>query len=255
MINVSAEPHTHAPVISEIDRFNAIGEGFRGARPEEVIRWAFGEFADGLLIATGFGAEGMALIDMAVKIIPDPNIFFLDTGFLFPQTYDLRRRLEDRYKVVLKKFQTGLTPEAQEQKYGARLWAVNPDLCCRLRKIEPLREALRGRSAWVTAIRRDQSLTRANSREVEWDYRWHLVKVNPLAGWTSDEVWDYIRRNDVPYNPLHEAGYKSIGCTHCTRPIAEGEDERAGRWPGTAKTECGLHGGPPQVRLPLPDED
>ena len=254
MTNASFNQATSVPVLAEIDRINAIGEGFRGAPPEEVMRWAFGEFADGLLIATGFGAEGMALIDMAVKIIPDPNIFFLDTGFLFPQIHDLRRRVEGRYRVAIRKFQTSLTPEAQEQKYGPRLWASNPDLCCRLRKLDPLREALRGRGAWMTAIRRDQSVTRANAREVEWDHRWQLVKVNPLAGWTSDQVWDYIRRNDVPYNPLHEAGYKSIGCTHCTRPLAAGEGERAGRWPGLVKTECGLHGGPPE-RLPLPDED
>lgn len=255
MINVSLEPLAFAPVIGEIDRINAFAERFKGAFPQELMRWAFDEFAEGLLIATGFGAEGLALIDMAVKINPRPNIFFLDTGFLFPETYELRRRVEDRYHIQINMFQARLSPEAQAQKYGPQLWSGDPDLCCRLRKVEPLREALRGQSAWMTAIRRDQSPARANAREVEWDHRWQLVKVNPLAPWTSSQVWEYIRQNDVPYNPLHDAGYPSVGCTHCTRATASGEGERAGRWSGKAKTECGLHDGPLPVRLPLPDGD
>lgn len=224
-----------------IDRIRVIGLDLENASPQEAIRWAFDEFAERIAIATGFGAEGMALIDMAVKINPRPNIFFLDTGFLFPETYELRRRIEDRYGIEIRAFQTSLTPESQEQAYGPSLWSRDPDLCCRIRKLEPLKEALSGLSAWITAIRRDQTAARADAQIAEWDYRWQLVKVNPLARWTKRDVWDYITRNNVPYNPLHDEGYLSIGCTHCTRAVREGEDERAGRWPGLAKKECGLH--------------
>jgi phosphoadenosine phosphosulfate reductase len=210
--------------------------------PEEILNWAFDEFGDRVTIATGFGVEGVALIDMAVKVNPRADVFFLDTSFLFPETHGLRRRLEDRYGIEIRAFQSDITPEAQELSYGPKLWSTDPDLCCRLRKLEPLSEALRNRAAWMTAIRRNQTSARANAREVEWDYQWKLVKVNPLVRWSKADVWSYIRRNDVPYNPLHDRGYPSIGCTHCTRAVREGEDERAGRWSGFAKTECGLHG-------------
>jgi phosphoadenosine phosphosulfate reductase len=211
------------------------------AAPQEVIAWAFDRFRDRAAIATGFGAEGVALIDIAVKINPRPNVFFIDTAFLFPETYDLRRRIEQHYGFEIRAVKTGLTPAGQEGAFGPELWMRDPDLCCRLRKLGPLKEALAGLDGWITAIRRDQTDARKQSRRVEWDYRWGLVKINPLAGWSRKDVWDYIRENRVPYNPLHERGYPSIGCTHCTRAVREGEDERAGRWPGRAKTECGLH--------------
>jgi phosphoadenosine phosphosulfate reductase len=211
------------------------------ATPQEILEWAFAEFGSEITIATGFGAEGAALIDIATKVNPQPDVFFLDTDFLFPETYALRRRLEDRYQIKIRAFQTSLTPELQAQTYGANLWSRDPDLCCRIRKLEPLKEALHGRRAWVTAIRRDQTAARANAGVVEWDARWQLVKVNPLARWTKREVWRYILKNEVPYNPLHDEGYLSIGCTHCTRVVGSNEHERAGRWAGFAKTECGLH--------------
>jgi phosphoadenosine phosphosulfate reductase len=229
----------------------AAGDRLERSTPQEILRWAIDEFGDRLTIATGFGAEGMALIEMAVKINQNPNVFFIDTGFLFPETYELRRRMEQRYGIEIKAFQTELTPADQDQHYGPRLWASDPDLCCRIRKLEPLGDALRGRSAWVTAIRRDQAATRAGSRAIEWDYKWRLVKVNPLVRWTKREVWSYIAKNDVPYNPLHDEGYPSIGCTHCTRAVRDGEDERAGRWSGHQKTECGLHGGRSPISLPV----
>ncbi|HKV42081.1 MAG TPA: phosphoadenylyl-sulfate reductase, partial [Blastocatellia bacterium] len=171
------------------------------------------------------------------------NIFFLDTGFLFPETYDLRRRIEARYGIEIRAVSTALTPEAQAKLYGPQLWASNPDLCCKLRKTEPLKVALAGAAAWATGIRRDQTPERAAAGVVEWDSRWDLVKINPLATWTRREVWRYVIRNDVPYNPLQDQGYKSIGCTHCTLATGEGDDERAGRWAGHQKRECGLHGG------------
>jgi phosphoadenosine phosphosulfate reductase len=215
------------------------------ATPRETLEWALGEFGNRMAIATGFGAEGVALIDMAVQaafgIGSDLNIFFLDTGFLFPETYRLRDQIEARYGIEIRAFSTALTPDQQGKAYGPELWTRDPDLCCRLRKVEPLKEALAGLQAWMTAIRRDQTPARATAGVVEWDTRHELVKVNPLARWSKREVWDYIVQHGVPYNPLSDLGYTSIGCTHCTRATVEGEDERAGRWPGHAKTECGLH--------------
>jgi phosphoadenosine phosphosulfate reductase len=211
------------------------------ASPREILEWAFAEFTDGITIATGFGAEGAALIDIAAEVNPQLDVFFIDTDFLFPETYELRRRIEERYQIEIRAFKTAITPEAQEQFYGESLWTRDPDLCCRLRKIEPLQQALQGRKAWVTAIRRDQTAARANAQAVEWDSRWNLVKVNPLAFWSKQQVWRHIYQRQVPFNPLHNQGYLSIGCTNCTRAVRAGEDERAGRWAGFNKTECGLH--------------
>ncbi len=221
--------------------WEAEGARLEAATPQAIIEWAFARFGEQLAIATGFGAEGATLIDIAVQINPQPNIFFLDTGFLFPETYDLRRRIEDRYSIEIRAFSAALSPAAQEYLYGANLWSRAPDLCCHLRKLEPLAAALEGMAAWMTAIRRDQTAVRATAGAVEWDGRWQRVKVNPLVRWTKRDVWDYIHRHEVPYNPLHDAGYPSIGCTHCTRAVGAGEDDRAGRWSGLQKTECGLH--------------
>ncbi len=212
--------------------------------PQEVLQWAFARFGDRVTLATGFGAEGVALIDMAVAVNPQADIFFLDTGFLFPETYELRERIQDRYGIRIRSVSTTLTPENQQELHGPRLWERDPDLCCRLRKLEPLQTALNGFDAWVTAIRRDQSPARAIARVLEWDSRWNLVKINPLVRWSRADVWRYIVRNGLPYNPLHDRGYPSIGCTHCTQPVGQGEHERAGRWKGSNKTECGLHAGP-----------
>lgn len=222
-------------------RLRSVADRLDLAEPHETLAWAFEEFGDKAAIATGFGVDGMALVDMAVRINPSPNIFFIDTGFLFRETYDLKRRVEERYGIAIRAVRTGLTPEMQAQFYGSELWARNPDLCCELRKLEPLRVALNGLDAWITAIRRDQTETRSVARAVEWDERWSLTKVNPLVGWTRRDVWKYVLRNGVPYNPLHDKGYPSIGCTHCTRAVGSEEGERAGRWPGLGKTECGLH--------------
>jgi phosphoadenosine phosphosulfate reductase len=229
------------PPAREIERIETAAELLDDAAPEATLAWAFEEFQKRLTIATGFGAEGVAMIDMAVKLNPAVDVFFLDTGFLFPETYELRRRIEDRYQIRIRELKTDLTPLQQEQRFGSKLWSTNPDLCCRLRKLEPLRDALQGRGAWVTAIRKDQTIERSNARVVEWDYQWRLVKINPLVRWSKDQVWAYIAANNVPFNPLHERGYPSIGCTHCTEPVRDGEGERSGRWAGNAKKECGMH--------------
>src|SRR5215813_2277327 len=229
------------PPAGEIERIEATGALLDESAPEATLAWAFEQFENRLTIATGFGAEGVALIDMAVKLNPAVDVFFLDTGFLFPETYDLRKRIEDRYHIQIREVKTDITPDQQEQKFGAKLWSTNPDLCCRLRKLEPLKDALKGREAWITAIRQDQTIERSNARVVEWDYQWRLVKINPLVHWSKHRVWEYIAANNVPFNPLHERGYPSIGCTHCTQPVREGEGERSGRWAGLAKKECGMH--------------
>jgi phosphoadenosine phosphosulfate reductase len=225
----------------EREQIEGIAQQLEGASPTTILEWAFAEFADEITIATGFGVAGAALLDIAAKVHPRLTVFFLDTDFLFPQTYALRHRLEKRYGIEIRAFKTSLTPELQEQQHGAALWSSDPDLCCRLRKLEPMKEALRGYRAWMTAIRREQTPARAKARVVEWDERWNLIKVNPLAKWSKRELWHYVLENDVPYNPLHDEGYLSIGCTHCTRAVQVGEGERAGRWAGFTKTECGLH--------------
>lgn len=216
-------------------------DGFENAPPEMVMRWAAAEFGPDVALATGFGAEGCVLIDILARADTKTRIFYLDTDLLFPETYSLKERLEARYGVRIEARRGALTLHAQAATHGERLWERRPDECCRLRKIEPLREMLGGLRAWITAIRRDQSPARANAGIVERDRKFGLVKINPLAAWTTRDVWDYIVRYDVPYNPLHDHGYPSIGCAPCTSPIQIGEDARAGRWRGSGKTECGLH--------------
>ncbi len=210
-------------------------------KPEETLRWAFANFGDKVSLASGFGVDGMVLIDLAARINPSLNVFVGDTDFLFPETYDLIDRVEKRYGIKVERIYSDLTPAEQERAHGPALWSRDPDQCCNLRKIEPLRKKLSGLRAWITAIRRDQTLARASARKVEWDEKFGLVKINPIADWTSKMVWNYIYRHNVPYNVLHDRNYPSIGCTHCTRAIVAGEDPRAGRWAGSLKTECGLH--------------
>jgi len=160
---------------------------------------------------------------------------------LFPETYEVRDRLIEKYNIQPVRYRPFLSVEDQAKVYGDELWTQNPDLCCGMRKVQPLTQALKPLKAWITGIRRDQAPTRANAGIVEWDGKFNLVKVNPLAPWTWDQVWSYISENQVPYCALHDQGYPSIGCAPCTRRVAAGEDPRAGRWSGFQKTECGLH--------------
>jgi len=210
-------------------------------KPERVLEWAFKTFGDSVAISSAFGAEGMALIDMASRVQKKIRLFTLDTEFLFPETYNLMDQVEERYGITIERVYPLLSPEEQERVHGAALWQRNPDECCNLRKVEPLRRKLSELRAWITSIRRDQTSSRAGAGKVEWDEKFGLVKINPIADWSSRQVWQYIRQHDVPYNALHEQSYPSIGCTHCTRAVRPGEDPRAGRWSGSSKTECGLH--------------
>jgi phosphoadenosine phosphosulfate reductase len=235
-------------VKEQLERLQIICEKWS---PEEVLRWAYTTFKNGVAMASGFGAEGMVLMDMASRVNRKFRVFTLDTEFLFPETYDLIDRVEKRYGIKVERVYSALTPEEQDRRHGPALWKHNPDQCCGLRKVEPLRNKLTELQAWIAAIRRDQTSTRAAARKVEWDTKFQLIKINPIADWTAEMVWSYIRKHEVPYNPLHNRDYPSIGCTHCTRAVQPGESPRAGRWAGFAKTECGLHTGNPLAVTPL----
>jgi phosphoadenosine phosphosulfate reductase len=227
-----------------------------GRPADEVLRWAVDRFAPRLAFGTAFGPEGLVVLDLVARHRLEVDVFTLDTGLFFPETYALWRQLEERYGRPIRAVRPALSVEAQAASHGDALWARDPDGCCAIRKVEPLREALRGHEAWISAIRRDQTRDRAAAAAVELDPRSGLAKVNPLVDWTSDEVWAYLRERGVPVNPLHAAGYPSIGCRPCTTPVGPGEDPRAGRWRGREKTECGLHSRPrsaaPKIALGPP---
>lgn len=212
-----------------------------GWSAEELLAWAARHFGEKAALASSFGAEDVVLIDVVSRIGAPFAVFTLDTDFLFSETYELISRIEEKYGISVERLRPQLTPESQARKFGDELWKTQPDLCCQIRKVEPLTQRLKASSAWITGIRREQSPTRANARKLEWDAKFGLVKLNPIADWTEIQVWEYIHSRNVPYNPLHDRGYPSIGCTHCTRAVLPGEDPRAGRWSGFAKTECGLH--------------
>jgi len=215
-------------------------ERFEHQSPEALLAWAVENFPK-ITLACSFGAEDVVLVDMLQKISPSTPIFYLDTDFHFKETYETRDRLAERYNISFVQVKPKLTPEEQAAQYGDELWKTDPNLCCNLRKVEPLTGVLAQYDAWITGIRREQAPTRANARKVEYDTKFGLIKFNPLASWKWDDVWNYIRANDVIYNPLHDQSYPSIGCSYCTRPVKPGEDLRAGRWSGTGKIECGLH--------------
>lgn len=210
-------------------------------KPEQVLSWAFATYGEDVALATGMGVEGMALLDMAHRINPDLKVFTGDTEFLFAETYDLMDRVEERYGIKIERLYSLLSPEEQNKEFEPKLWARDPDQCCNIRKVEPLRRKLSTLDAWVTAIRRGQTPERAGARKVDWDGKFGLVKISPLADWTREMVWHYVVKHDVPYNELYDRNYPSIGCTHCTRAVLPGEDQRAGRWSGFGKRECGLH--------------
>jgi phosphoadenosine phosphosulfate reductase len=222
----------------EVRRLKGVAEAWTPAR---VLEWAFDTFRETAAISSAFGAEGMVLIDIASRLRKNFRLFTLDTEFLFPETYNLMDQVEQRYGITIERVFAWNSPEEQERIHGPALWLRSPDQCCNLRKVEPLRRKLGELQAWITSIRRDQTADRASAGKIEWDEKFGLVKINPIADWNSKQVWQYIRQHDVPYNSLHERDYPSIGCTHCTRAVRPGEDPRAGRWAGLSKTECGLH--------------
>jgi phosphoadenylyl-sulfate reductase (thioredoxin) len=211
-----------------------------GKSPLEVLQWACANL-ERVAFGTGFGAEGCVLVDLIARHDLPIDVFTLDTGLLFPETYELWRELEARYGIVIRGITPLQTVEQQAASDGANLWERAPDRCCEARKLAPLRAALSPYDGWITAIRRDQTSERADARVVEQDAKFGVVKVNPLVAWTHDEVWAHLYAHDVPTNALHAQGYPSIGCQPCTSPIVPGEHLRAGRWRGSGRQECGLH--------------
>jgi phosphoadenosine phosphosulfate reductase len=219
---------------------NKAAEEFENQSPEALLAWAVERFPN-ITLACSFGAEDVVLVDMLQKVSPKTDIFYLDTNVHFKETYETRDRLKQHYGLEFVQVLPKLTLGEQEQKHGAELWKSDPTQCCNIRKVDPLTDILKNYDAWFTGIRRDQAPTRANAKKVEYDVKFGLVKFNPLASWSSEDVWNYIRNNNIIYNPLHDQNYPSIGCEHCTLPVAAGEDPRAGRWANFEKTECGLH--------------
>lgn len=224
---------------AELQNLNA---DFELETPHCILEWAAREFGDKLAVVTSFQPTGIVTLHILSEIAPNTAVLTLDTGILFPETYALMDALEARLKLNLIRVQPALTLLQQEARYGLRLWERDPDLCCRLRKVEPLGPALEPYNAWVTGLRRDQS-GRGATPIVSWDKKYQKVKVCPFANWTEDMMWMYIEAYDLPYNALHDRGYPSIGCNTlaCTQPVIDGNDARAGRWAQSGKTECGIH--------------
>jgi phosphoadenosine phosphosulfate reductase len=223
------------------DEWTDVSARLAGATPHEIIQWAVDRFYPRLTMATAFGPEGCILLHLLAEIEPRVRVFNLDTGYQFLETLELRDRIAERYGIEVEMVRPETTVAEYEARHGGPLYVANSDQCCYDRKIVPLRRALVGYDAWITAIRADQSAHRAATPIVGPDPKFGLVKVNPLLSWTRRDVWAFIVTHRVPYNPLYDRGYASIGCWPCTRAVAVGEDERAGRWAGQAKTECGLH--------------
>jgi phosphoadenosine phosphosulfate reductase len=204
-----------------------------------VLRWAGETFGDDFAVTSSM-ADGL-LSHLASRAVPGVNVVFLDTGYHFAETIGTRDWVSGVMPITLVNVLPVQTVAEQDAEYGAKLHDRDPDLCCSLRKVQPLAKALAGYTAWGSGVRRDESPTRAGTKVVDWDAKRGMVKVNPLAAWTQEHVDAYIAEHQVPVNPLQEIGYASIGCAPCTRPVAPGEDPRAGRWAGRGKTECGLH--------------
>jgi len=226
--------------ISEFE-IKQLARRFETAAVEEVLEWAVERFSPRLAMTSNFGAEGVVLIDHLARVGRLTPIIYLETGFQFAETDLLKERLRARYGLNIIERRAELSVDEQNRIHGKRLYERDPDLCCRIRKVEPLAAALKGYDAWIAALRRDQSPTRANIGVVEWNARHGLVKINPLATWTRRQVWDFIVAHELPYNPLYDEGYASVGCAPCTRRVAAGAHERSGRWDGEKKLECGIH--------------
>jgi phosphoadenylyl-sulfate reductase (thioredoxin) len=224
--------------VSAPDDLARLSAELEGKSPAEIMAAAAARHPGRIALACSFGAEDCLLVDVIGRAGLLVDVFTLDTGYLFPETYELWRELEARYRIRIEAAPGGAPPA---DPVAAPPWEVDADACCDARKVVPLRTKLAGLGAWVTGIRRDQTPERASAPVIGWDARFGLEKVNPLAAWTSERVWEALRQGGVPVNPLHARGYPSIGCAPCTSPVKLGEDPRAGRWRGSEKKECGLH--------------
>jgi phosphoadenosine phosphosulfate reductase len=228
------------------DELEVLNARFETASTGEVLRWAWERYGTRAAIGTSFQGAGLVAIHLAREQGCAFPVFTLDTGLWFPETAALKRRLEEFFGLEIEALTPDLSVAQQAAAHGPDLWTHDPDLCCSLRKVVPLRAKLNELDVWLTGLRRQQGATRATVSVLE-HYRLNdasgreVLKLNPLARWKRDEIWNYLRRHRIPYNPLHDRGYRSIGCWPCTRPTATGDDERAGRWTGFDKVECGIH--------------
>ena len=229
------------------EQIRELAAEFENRTPRDILQWAADNFGSRIAISSAFGPEGLVVIDIAMrKVAPSIPVFTIDTGFLFKETVELIRKVEQEYGIAIERLHPELTPEQQGEQYGPKLYRREPDKCCYLRKVLPLQKKLPELDAMVTGLRRSQSEARQGAKILqlqETPNGHRYIKINPLASWSKEEVWWYIISHQLPYNPLHDQGYPSIGCWPdcCTRAVKDGEDERAGRWAGTDKKECGLH--------------
>jgi phosphoadenosine phosphosulfate reductase len=235
-----------AALISNPAEVAALSQEFESASANEILRWAYEQFGRSAAIGTSFQGAGLVAIHHAVSAgLPLP-VFTIDTGLLFSETLELKARLEAYFGIVIESLVPERTVDEQAEDIAPELWLSSPDLCCTLRKVEPLQKKLDQLDAWVVGLRREQSAGRAQIQILEL-YEFdrlrekNILKVNPLARWSRDQVWDYIRHHGIPYNPLMDRGFRSIGCFPCTRVVLSGQDDRAGRWTGFDKSECGIH--------------
>ncbi|WP_061809229.1 phosphoadenylyl-sulfate reductase [Rossellomorea vietnamensis] len=208
----------------------------------EVLKWTYDHYGDEVVYACSFGIEGIVLIDLISKVKPQATIVFLDTGVHFKETYEIIEKVKKTYPALtihMKKPQ--LTLKEQAEAYGDKLWETKPNQCCQIRKLDPLKETLSKGHAWISGLRREQSPTRQHVEFINRDDKFQSVKICPLIHWTWKEIWRYSHKHNLSYNPLHDQGYPSIGCFHCTTPATDVNDLRSGRWKGKGKTECGLH--------------
>lgn len=212
-----------------------------GATPQDILTWAVRRYHPKLMMATAFGPEGCCILHMLAEIEPGVRVINLDTGYQFAETLELRERILERYSIAVEYIRPELSVLDYEKEHGGPLYVHRPDQCCHDRKVLPLRKAVVGYDAWISAIRGDQTEHRKAAGVVQWDAKFKVVKFNPLLRWTKKDVWSFITRHGVPYNPLHDQGYPSIGCWPCTAPVEDGGDDRSGRWAGSKKKECGLH--------------
>ena len=218
-----------------------IDETYKGAL--HVLKWSYEQYGEDIVYACSFGIEGIVLIDLISKVQPKATIVFLDTDVNFKETYETIDRVKEKYpdlNIIMKK--PKLTLEEQAAQYGDKLWETNPNQCCQIRKLTPLNEVLSDAKAWLSGLRHEQSETRKHVQFINRDDKFQSIKICPLIHWTWKDIWRYVTKNDLPYNPLHDQGYPSIGCSHCTAPAFDMNDLRSGRWQGKGKTECGLHG-------------
>ncbi|MEO3885737.1 phosphoadenylyl-sulfate reductase [Nonomuraea sp. B5E05] len=221
------------------DIVESAATALEGAPAREIIRWAAATFGERLCLTSSM--SDALLIDLVSRVKPGVDVLFIDTGYHFAETIGTRDAVRQVYDVNVIDIKPSRTVDEQDRDLGPRLFGRNPDLCCYLRKVEPLNRALEPYLAWISGIRRDESPSRTNTRVVEWDAKRQMVKVNPIAAWTQDDVDNYIADNGVLINPLHYDNYPSIGCAPCTRQVADGDDPRSGRWAGLGKVECGIH--------------